>query len=321
MSNEQTHSIDRRNVTAGMVWAVPAVATAAAAPAFASSAITEGGGGEYGLFVTTGRNNSEVGYDGTDDTGQILPATPSAYFAAVDAGNNPESDINWNDGSACYTNSQLFRNGEGSFTPVTNSGSGKDGSYVSSSGFWWSVPTMAPESGDGYVPGSTATLLKGATFTTEVEIVLPPSAEWTADNIKVGGTKQPWTDARSGKRVTTQATTATHLANQMVAGDWSITAPQKTTLADGSIKVTGTVTFKTTQDYTVTQSGDVYYGQVEFMPNRINVFPGYGWTSFSLTSQVSSATIAYTDQPEGMEPTLTLSNELLTTSTVQNHAC
>lgn len=317
MSNEQTRSIDRRTVTAGMAWAVPAVATAVAAPAFASSPST--GGAEYGLFVTTGLNNSEVGYDGTDNTGELHPKTPAAYFAAVGSGNNPESDINWNDGSLCYTNSQLFRNGEGSFTPVTNSGSGKDGSYVSSSGFWWSVPTMIPESGDGYVPGSTATLLKGATFTTLVEIVLPSSAKWTADNIRVRS--QRWTGELSGSRVTTQATTATHLANQMVAGGWSITAPQKTTLADGSIKVTGTVTFKTTQNYTVTQSGDTYYGQVEFMPANIHVFPGYGWTSFSLTSQVSSATIAYTGQPEGMDPSLTLSNELVTTSTVQNRAC
>lgn len=317
MSNEQARSIDRRTVTAGMAWAVPAVAIATAAPAFASSPST--GGAEYGLFVTTGLNNSEVGYDGTDNTGELHPKTPAAYFAAVGSGNNPESDINWNDGSLCYTNSQLFRNGEGSFTPVTNSGSGKDGSYVSSSGFWWSVPTMIPESGDGYVPGSTATLQKGATFTTLVEIVLPPSASWTADNIRVLGRR--WTGAQSGKRATTKATTATHLANQMVAGDWSITAPQKTTLADGSIKVTGTVTFKTTQNYTVTQSGNTYYGQVEFMPANIYVFPGYGWTSFSLTSQVTSATIAYTGQPEGMAPTLTLSNELVTTSTVQNRAC
>lgn len=37
MTNEQSRSIDRRTVTAGMAWAVPAVATAAAAPAFAAS--------------------------------------------------------------------------------------------------------------------------------------------------------------------------------------------------------------------------------------------------------------------------------------------
>lgn len=38
MSNEQARSIDRRTVTAGMAWAVPAVATAVAAPALAASA-------------------------------------------------------------------------------------------------------------------------------------------------------------------------------------------------------------------------------------------------------------------------------------------
>lgn len=37
MANEQTRSIDRRTITAGIAWAVPAVATAVAAPAYAVS--------------------------------------------------------------------------------------------------------------------------------------------------------------------------------------------------------------------------------------------------------------------------------------------
>lgn len=37
MANEQTRSINRRTITAGIAWAAPAVATAVAAPAYAVS--------------------------------------------------------------------------------------------------------------------------------------------------------------------------------------------------------------------------------------------------------------------------------------------
>ena len=51
------------------------------------------------------------------------------------------------------------------------------------------------------------------------------------------------------------------------------------------------------------------------------MYPSYGWTSFSLTSYVQSATITYTGQPAGMGSSTTLTNQLLTTSTVYPKAC
>ncbi|MDY6054870.1 amino acid oxidase [Micrococcus sp.] len=311
-------AVSRRTVTQGLAWSVPVVAGVAAAPAFAVSLTPAGVGAEYGLFVTTGMNGGTLGYNGTDNTGTIHPTSPSAYFAAVKAGNNPEADINWNDASQCHTHGDLFRNGEGSFTPVTNSASGSNGAYASSSGFWWSVPTTSQYTGTGYVAGSTATLQSGATFTTDVEIILPASASWTANNIRIAG--QGWTKALSGTRTTVQRST-THLANQVVAGSWSITAPTITTQADGSLKVTGTITYRTTVAYKVTQSGTIYYGQTEIMPAAIQVVPNYGWTSFTLTSYVQSATIAYTRQPAGMASSTTLTNQLITSSTIYNRAC
>ncbi|MCS6712081.1 amino acid oxidase [Brachybacterium sp. EF45031] len=312
----------RRALLRGVSWTAPTAAVAIATPALAASQVKAGA--EYGLFVTTGMNGGTVGYNGTDNTGTIHPTSPTAYFSAVKAGNNPDSDINWNDASQCYTNSGLFRNGEGSFTPVTNSASGANGAYATSSGFWWSVPTTSAYTGTGYVAGSTATLQPGATFITEVEVIIPagPNAMWTAQNIRIAG--QLWNKALSSTRTTVNRTTATHLAFQTLAGSWSITAPTITTLADGSVRVTGTITYKTTATQTaskVIQSGTIYYGQTEIMPATIQVSPSYGWTSFSLTSYVQSATISYTGQPAGMASSTTLTNQLITTSTVYNKAC
>lgn len=312
---------NRRALLRGVSWTAPAAAVVIATPALASSPPPATAGGEYGLFVTTGQNGSQLGYNGNDNTGTIRPTSPTAYFSAVKAGNNPESDINWNDASQCRTNSSLFRNGEGSFTPVANSASGVDGSYVTSSGFWWSVPTTSAYTGTGYVAGSTATLQSGATFITEVELIIPAglNAMWTAQNIRIAG--QDWNKPLSSTRTTIKRSSATYLANQVVAGSWSITAPTITTLADSSVRVTGTITYTTTAAYKVTQTGSIYYGQTEIMPATIDVYPGYGWTSFSLTSHVQSATITYTGQPTGMASSTTLTNQLLTTSTVYAKAC
>ena len=315
---------NRRAILRGVSWTAPAAAAAIAAPALAASPVADTAGGEYGLFVTTGQNGGQLGYNGTDYTGTIHPTTPSAYFSAVKAGRNPEADINWNDASKCRTNGSLFRNGEGSFTPAKNTTSGAEGSYISSSGFWWSVPTTAASTGSGYVAGSTATLEPGATFTTEMEVLLPagPQAQWTAENIEINGRR--WTKATSGRRTAVDHPSGTYLAFPAVAGDWSITAPTITTLKDGSVKVTGTITFKTTaarDASTVTQKGTIYYGQTEIMPASIYVYPSYGWTSFSLTSYVQSATITYTGEPAGMGSSTTLTNQLLTTSTVYPKAC
>ena len=191
------------------------------------------------------------------------------------------------------------------------------------------MPTTSTYTGTGYIAGSSATLQSGATFVTQVEIILPPDSNptdaidepmWTAQNITIAG--QKWTGTLSGTR-TTQNATAPYLSTETVAGRWSITAPTITRLSDGGVRVTGTITYTTTVSSTVTQRAGTtkYYGQTEFMPATIQVVPSYGWTSFSLTSSVQSATITYTGQPAGMASSTTLTNQLLTTSTLVNRSC
>lgn len=314
-------TVDRRTLVRGAGWAVPSAIVASAAPSFAASyPVTSSG--EYGLFVSTQYNGSYIGYNGANDTGTTRPASPTAYFDAVKSGRNPESDVRWDDGRNCMTDSRQFVvNGEGSFTPVTNSASGKDGSYVSGSGFWWSVPTTKPATGTGYIPGSTATLQRGATFVTKIETVLPkdPNARWTAQNIKIDG--QTWNKRLTGKRRTQTNTGATYLQSQGVAGDWSLTAPTITERPDGGLLVTGTLTYTTTESFTVTQKGKMQYGQVEIMPGSIQVNPSYGWTSFTLTSPVKSATITYTGQSAESPSSTTLTDQLLATATLTNRRC
>ncbi|MSS44838.1 amino acid oxidase [Cutibacterium sp. WCA-380-WT-3A] len=313
-------TIRRRTVIAGTAWAAPVVISSSRMPAFAASTPVPSESAQYGLFVTAGSySTNNIGYDGTDNPGVVTaPKTPDEYFAQVKAGTDPDNDIAWTDSNTCYSDISYFRNGEGSFTPVTNSATGSPGSYASSSGFWWSVPTTSLQSGTAYIPGSSATLQAGATFVTEVELIVPPEASFTATNIRISGFI--WNKQLSGKRAL-RAATAANLASQTVAGTWSITAPTTTTLPDGSIRVTGTLTYQTTAPFTVTQKGTVYYGQTEFMPNNIQVMRTYGWTSFSLTSSVQSATITYTGQPADSPSSRTLFDQLLTTSKIVNKSC
>ncbi|WP_130866940.1 amino acid oxidase [Acidipropionibacterium timonense] len=261
-----------------------------------------------------------VGYDQTDNpsTGNY-PTTPSKYFTAVKSGNSPQNDIHWNDSATCYTNGAYFHNSEGSLTPVTNISSGTNGSYASSSGFWWSVPTTSPQTGTGYIPGSTATLNSGATFVTDIEVIVPQKAQYAASHIMVNQ-QNYWTKELSGKLVTISGQ-APYLASQNVAGNWSVTAPTTTTLPDGSLKVTGTLTYTTTKSFMVTQSKTKYYGQTLIMPATFRMIANEGWSSFSLTSYVQSATITYTGQPSSSPSSTTLTNQLLTTSKVVNKRC
>ena len=84
---------------------------------------------------------------------------------------------------------------------------------------------------------------------------------------------------------------------------------------DGTATFTGTITYTTSRDYTLTQTGSKYYGQVVILPGVIEVYPAYGFKSFSLTSQVESATITYS----GAEvPNVQLNNELQTTATIRS---
>ena len=187
-----TQPISRRSVAKAGVWSAPVIATSAAVPAYAASSRSDDSEEKLtiqsGLFVSAQYGGGFVGYASSTSTGPIHPTTPEAYFASS---SKPQSDLNWDDSASKPTNPDLFINGEGTFTPVNNSQTASPGSYVASSGFWWSVPTTAPKTGTGYVAGSTATLAAGATFVTDVEYTVPANAMNAAKSGKVNG--QAWT--------------------------------------------------------------------------------------------------------------------------------
>lgn len=214
----------------------------------------------------------------------------------------------------CVTNG-MAKVGAGSYTPVTNSGSGSNGGYVSSTGFWFSVPTTAVKTGTGYVPGSKAVLKAGSRFSTLVTVVVPTTSnwKWTLNNIALQRSSQMWTKTLTG-RMNDLTATAPYLGTANVAGTWNASAPTIKDNGDGTATFTGTITYTTSKDYTLTQSGSKYYGQVVILPGVIEVYPGYGFKSFSLTSQVESATITYSGADV---PNVRLNNELQTTATIR----
>ena len=284
----QQSGLSRRQLAAGAAWATPVIAASAVVPAYAASTGNTAGS-EYGLFVTTICNGGFVGYSQSDDGPFNGPTSPEAYWA--NGGTyTPTMNVNSN---GCAANGQ-GKVGAGSYTPVTNSGSGVNGGYVSSTGFWFSVPTTAVKTGTGYVPGYW---------------------QYTLKDIGLGRYTQKWTKALTGRSVDLPAPTATYLDNANVAGTWAASAPTVKDNGDGTASLTGTITYTTSKDYTLTQRGTKYYGQVLILPGVIQVNGAYGFNSFTLTSQVDSATITYS----GAEvPAVQLNNELQTTSTIRH---
>lgn len=306
----QRPGLSRRQLATGVAWATPVIAASAVVPAYAAST-GDTAGSEYGLFVTTAYNGGFVGYTHSDNAGFDGPTSPQAYWA--NGGTyNPTMNVT---SEGCVTNG-MAKVGAGSYTPVTNTGSGSNGGYVSSTGFWFSVPTTAVKTGTGYVPGSKAVLKAGSSFSTLVTVVVPTTSnwKWTLNNIALQRSNQKWTKALNGRMSDLNAT-APYLGTANVAGTWSASAPTIKDNGDGTATFTGTITYTTSRDYTLTQTGSKYYGQVIILPGVIEVYPGYGFKSFSLTSQVESATITYS----GAEvPNVQLSNEMQTTATIRS---
>lgn len=306
----QQPGLSRRQLAAGAAWATPVIAASAVVPAYAAST-GDTAGSEYGLFVTTAYNGGFVGYTHSDDAGFNGPTSPQAYWA--NGGTyTPTMNVT---SEGCFTDG-MAKVGAGSYTPVTNSGSGSNGGYVSSTGFWFSVPTTAVKTGTGYVPGSRAVLKAGARFSTLVTVVVPTTSnwKWTLNNIALQGSAQKWTKTLNGRMSDLNAT-APYLGTANVAGTWNASAPTIKDNGDGTATFTGTITYTTSRDYTLTQTGSKYYGQVVILPGVIEVYPAYGFKSFSLTSQVESATITYS----GAEvPNVQLNNELQTTATIRS---
>lgn len=307
----QQSGLSRRQLAAGAAWATPVIAASAVVPAYAASTGNTAGS-EYGLFVTTSCNGGFPGYSQNDNAAFDAPTTPQGYWAN---GGSYVPTMNVTS-EGCVRGAGMSKVGAGSYTPVTNTGHGADGSYTSATGFWFSVPTTAVKTGTGYVPGSKAVLKAGARFSTKVTLVLATTSGWqyTVNNIGVGRYDQYWTKPLTGRMDIPGRATAKYLSNTTVAGTWNASAPTIKDNGDGTATFTGTITYTTSKDYTLTQSGTKYYGQVYILPGVIEVYGGYGFKTFTLTSQVDSATITYS----GAEvPNVQLNNELQTTSTIR----
>ena len=272
-----TQPISRRTIAKAGVWSAPVVAASVAVPAYAASKETPGV--QYGVYVSVQNNGGYVGYASSNNTGTT----------------NPDSDINWDDATSKpkYT---TYVNGEGKFTPVTNSQTGANGAYMSSSGFWWSVPTKDTATGTGYIPGGSVTLAAGATFVTEVEYTVSASAQSLTKLGKING--QSWSPSSrqlTGKttELVASAGQAKYLSVAQTAGTWTAEVPTITQNSDGTYTFKGRIVYTTSKAYTMKQSGTKYYSQTNFMPAQLRFPANDGWVSYKQTSTVQVANLTY----------------------------
>ena len=321
---------NRRTLMNGALWSAPVMLASSTIPAYAASQSFTTPTLEYGLFVTVTHNGSRVGYQGAQESNPNVPATPQGYWEAVKAGNNPESDFQWSDASETKSG-KWFSNGEGSFTPVTNSSSGSPAGYATTSGFWFSAPVPADQAqtGNGYLVGSTATLEKGAVFVTDVEIYVPSNASFLFQGnrqantgIQIAGRK--WDTSRRGDLKDLPNNGAQYLSQAAVASTWTAEAPSITINPDGSGTLTGRIITTTTKNLELAYDGrnNRWYAQTTIMPATLTISNAYSTpqSNFKLTSFVQSGNLYYTAPAPYNTPathTLPLNNALTTTAFVK----
>ncbi|WP_237209153.1 amino acid oxidase [Rothia nasimurium] len=316
--------LSRRSLVQAGAWSTPIVLAGTAVPAYAAS-MSRQSGIQAGLFVSAALNGGNVGYvQSQESTG--WPTTPQSYFEAKAAGTNPESDFNWDDSRerAQDLSSSWIANGEGSFTPVTNSGSGKPGAYANSSGFWFSVPTTNVGTGTDYVAGGSATLAAGAVFVTDVEFYVPQQANFLFNGnpqLNTGmqiGSRTKWNQRRTGTLSDVLNTGATYLAQAGVQSNWVADAPTVTLNPDGSGTFRGRITVTTAKPLTVTyDSKGRLYAQVVIMPSPVTIQSAYytAQSRLQFTSYIQSGTITYSSN--GVTGSRVFSNELHTTTVLR----
>ncbi len=282
-----TQPISRRTVAKAGVWSAPVVAASAAVPAYAASKETPACS-----TACTSACRTTAATSATHPPTTPAPSTRQPR-GALHRLRHPDSDINWDDATS-KPKSATYVNGEGKFTPVTNSQTGANGAYMSSSGFWWSVPTKDTATGTGYIPGSSVTLAAGATFVTEVEYTVAASAQ---SLLKFGKINY---QAYSGRKLTGKTTElvasayqAKYLSVAQTAGTWTAEVPTVTKNSDGTYTFKGRIVYTTSKAYTMKQSGTKYYSQTNFMPAQLRFPANDGWVSYKQTSSVQVANLTY----------------------------
>lgn len=259
---------------------MPLVCASTVVPAVAaSSTITRQVPG-VGLYVTAAQTDNGTGYGPDDGTT-----------------NTTDSSLHWNPMEDKPTNCQRFAHGEGDFTPGSNSASGIDGSYSSTSGFWWATPK---DDVGNFIKGATAQLNAGAKFVTTVKLTVPAgaNASWTLNNVTIN--RQKWGQRGLKGNLVHLPGGRNALAFGGVKGTWTASAPSVTPGPNGDMVFTGTITFQTTENAIVRDNGKQHYGQVIIMPATVFFQTSHGWKEFSLTSTVENATIV-TSVPRGYD--------------------
>lgn len=290
-------NLTRRQATQGVAWSIPVIVASAAAPAVAAS--TPKISLDYGVFVTS-VYTQPGGYFGSDPTGVSTTAAPSTVAGSFSGGTTTgTSDLRWVDGSGPTSGSTSYQNGSGSFTPGGTSATA--GRNDGRSGFWFSAPTTTPGTGAGYAGSST--LAAGATFTTTFTYTIPAGSAFIYPTYF----GKSWNTAGTANLSHLNPTGNANLVDVQAAANLTFSAPTVTTNANGSKTFTGTITTKTTEAITV-PAGKI--GQVTFLP-QLEV-KGTSYTSFSMTSSITSATISYS----GVSATGTTLTGSTTTSAV-----
>lgn len=230
-TNDQEMS--RRQIMSGLAWSVPAIATAAGAPAYAASPSPYVATG--GMFNTV--EASGYGYDRYD--GGARSIQQGFAHGTVDG-----NDRNWNDVTG-YPSVAIGNPGvrsnvvnlQGSYTPGGTTGP-TYGQNFYGTGMWVSSPVTA----DGRAVAGSTTLASGAVFQMCLKIVGVRSAAVAAPSGYVQTNSLVANTVSNGTRLAVNG-----VPLSLAKTTWSVSGPDSQRLYTGQ----GCITFRTTGDLSV----------------------------------------------------------------------
>ena len=250
-----TGSLNRRTLVMGAAWSTPAIAAAAAVPAYASSLDSEIPTVKYGVFTQAFNSNPSNDFDtrfGMDSyTVQVANATATS--------SDPQSA------------------GGGTFTPGGSVGAGLYGG----AGLWFSAPinSKGEYQGKTYLQGgATLKVTLKFTFPSADEIIEPML--WDAgETIEIPTLKY----SEGGAKTNNPALNAFNGADLTVNFDEPV--------IEGNTW-TGTMTVTTSSDSSAPADGAIRYGQI--LASQAPVYLTEATSSYTLTTtaQITSGSVA-----------------------------
>ena len=254
-SSNTTDSLNRRTLVKGAAWSTPAIAAAAAIPAYASSIDSEIPTVKYGVFTQAFNSNPANDFDtrfGLD-----------SYTVQV--------------ANASATSSTPQSSGGGTFTPGGSVGAGLYGG----AGLWFSAPinSKGEYQGKTYLQGgATLRVTLKFTFPSADEIIEPML--WDAgETIEIPTLKY----SEGGAKTNNPALNAFNGADLTVSFDEPV--------IEGNTW-TGTMTVTTSSDSSAPADGAIRYGQI--LASQAPVYLTEATSSYTLTTTitVTSGTLA-----------------------------